>query len=332
MKPILVTGIKPTGKIHLGNYVGVIRPSLKYISQYDCRFFVADYHALNSGIKPNVLKTYTQEIATIWLSCGLLHQNCLLFKQSDVPEIMEMSILLANFASKNRLNGSHAYKAAVAQNLEYQRSEDHGINAGLFLYPVLMAADILAQNAAFVPVGKDQVQHLEIVKDIAQAVNLHCEQEIFSLPLEIGQEGIHPIILGTNGKKMSKSNKNTIDLIGNESSLKKQIHSIITTPQSINEKKDPHHCNIFSIFSLFATEQEITSLQNRYLQGGLGWGSAKQSLYEVLLRELSPIWENYHKLQQDPSLVNQLLEKNGKIAREHVVKNLQIIKKSVGLS
>ena len=257
-KKVLLTGIKPTGVPHLGNYFGAIKPALSMVSDdnYDARLFIADYHSINTMRDPELLKQNVYEVAATWLSCGLNPEEVLLYRQSSVQETFELNIILNAFTAKGLMNRAHAYKASVDRNREKQKPDDHGVNMGLYTYPILMAADILLFDANVVPVGKDQVQHVEMACDIAQAINHNYKSELLTIPGYVIDENTKTIV-GSDGRKMSKSYGNTIELFLPEKKLKKAINKIVTNSQEIEEVKDPETCSVFSLYKLFATKDGI---------------------------------------------------------------------------
>jgi tryptophanyl-tRNA synthetase len=327
---IACTGIKPTGVIHIGNYLGSIKPALELAKEYDTRYFIADYHALNSIREPQLLKEYTYEVAASWLACGLDPKKSLLYRQSSVAGTFEIATMLMAFTAKGLMNRAHAYKAITAKNLEAGNDTDDGVNMGLFTYPILMAADILQFDSDVVPVGKDQAQHLEMTVDIAQTINYNYQTEVFRIPQAVIQESTG-VVIGLDGRKMSKSYDNTIPLFLPEKKLRKLIMKIVTNSQSIEESKDPEKCTIFSLYKLFAETAQIESLKKRYLAGGLGWGEAKQLLFEAINEQIKPYRQKYDDLMQDKVQIDKILEEGSDIAQEIVANKLNKIRKIIGL-
>lgn len=312
---VVLTGIKPTGMPHIGNYLGAIKPALSLANDYEARYFIADYHSLNSIKNPETLRAYTYEIAACWLACGLDPEKTLIYRQSDIPETFELTALLMAFTSKGLMNRAHAYKAQVDHNREAGKPEDHNINMGLFTYPVLMAADILLFDTNFVPVGKDQVQHIEMAVDIAQAVNRNYGEELLVLPEAVVSEDTK-VVIGLDGRKMSKSYDNTIPLFLPEKKLKKLCNKIVTNSQTIEEPKDPETCNVFTLYKLFASQDQQIALADRYRSGGMGWGEAKAELFNVLNETISPMREKYDSLMQDTAYIDRVLVDGAERARE----------------
>lgn len=330
-RKVSLTGIKPTGIIHIGNYFGAIKPALELAKSYDSRYFIADYHALNQIKNPTVLQEYTYGVAAAWLASGLNPDDVLFYRQSDVPETFELATMLSCFTPKGLMNRAHAYKAVVAENEAGEKDLDSGVNMGLYTYPILMAADILLFNADFVPVGKDQVQHIEIAADIAEAVNRNYDSELLTIPVAKVSEETQ-IIPGLDGRKMSKSYSNTIPLFQPEKQLRKQFMKILTNSQEIEEPKDPGSCNIFALYKLFATKEEQDGLAKRYRGGGMGWGHAKQELFEKANAVLSPMREKYDTLIVDPSEIDKILKQGGERAREIASQTIVRLRKAMGFN
>lgn len=327
---IYLTGIKPTGTPHIGNFFGAIRPALQAAASYEARYFIADYHALNTVKDPAELQRNTYEVAAAWMACGLDPEKTLFYRQSDIPQVFELSVLLHAFTAKGLMNRAHAYKAAVASNLEKGEDPDSGINMGLYTYPVLMAADILLFDADFVPVGKDQVQHIEIAVDIAEAVNRNYAKPLFRLPQPFLEESSQ-VIPGSDGRKMSKSYNNTIPLFLSESQLKKQVMRIVTNSQGVEEVKNPDECNVFALYKLFATAEEQAALAARYRAGGMGWGEAKKELFEKMNRMLTPIRNRYTELMGDTSIIDEALNRGAERARLLAQRKMDKLRRAVGL-
>jgi len=330
-KKIALTGIKPTGNPHIGNYFGAIKPALQLSAQYETRYFIADYHALNQTKDPNVLREQIYEIAAAWLACGLDPEHNLIYKQSAVPQTFELSTILLAFTPKGLMNRAHAYKAMVQSNNELNKDPDDGVNMGLFTYPVLMSADILLFDADVVPVGSDQQQHLEMATDIVGVINRNYNKEILKVP----QALIHKdtgVIVGLDGRKMSKSYNNTIPMFLPEKKLRKLIMKIVTNSQTIEEPKDPDTCNVFALYKLFADQQQQEDMKKRYRAGGLGWGHAKQALYEIINETITPFREEYNRLIADKGHIDNILERGSAQARELAEQKLILLRKEVGVS
>lgn len=328
-RKVALTGIKPTGMPHLGNYLGAIKPALHLAEEYDARYFIADYHSLNSIKDPEMLRSYTYEIAAAWLACGLDPEKTLIYRQSDVPETFELTTMIMAFTTKGLMNRAHAYKAQVDQNREKGKPEDHNINMGLYTYPVLMAADILLFDTDYVPVGRDQVQHIEMAVDIAQAVNRTYNKDLLTLPAPVVSDETQ-VVIGLDGRKMSKSYENTIPLFLPEKKLKKLCNKIVTNSQTVEEPKDPETCNVFTLYKLFATQEEQAALAQRYRAGGMGWGEAKAELFRVLNTTLAPMREKYTVLMEDKTYIDQILMQGAAKARMLASQKITMMRKEMG--
>ncbi|HRY83785.1 MAG TPA: tryptophan--tRNA ligase [Candidatus Cloacimonadota bacterium] len=330
MKKIALTGIKPTGIPHIGNYIGAIQPALKLAESCEARYFIADYHALNSCKDPQEIRKMTLEIAAAWLACGLDPSQTLVYKQSQVPQTFELLTILLAFTPKGLMNRAHAYKAMLQNNSEAGRDPDDGVNMGLYTYPVLMAADILLFDTDLVPVGNDQFQHVEMAVDIAQSFNYVYGTEAFRLPQPLATQ-FSKTLLGLDGRKMSKSYGNTIPLFAPEKELRKLIMKIVTNSQTIDEPKDPDSCNVFSIYQSFASPQQVSALRQRYLEGGMGWGHAKQELFEVMNTQIAPLREKYFELISRPNDINEILEEGSRKARIIAQNKINQLRQLVGI-
>ena len=306
MKKISLTGIKPTGTPHLGNYLGAIRPALELSKTYDTVYFIADYHALTTVQNGAEMRANIYKIAATWLALGLNPEEGLFYKQSDIPEIFELSWALSCFTPKGFMNRAHAYKDKVAKNEAAGEDPDANVNMGLYCYPCLMDADILMFSADIVPVGKDQKQHVEFARDIAIKFNKHFGEDVFTIPEPVFQETTG-IIPGLDGRKMSKSYDNVIDIFLESKALKKKIGKIVTNSQGIEEPKDPETCNVFKLYKLFATPEQTEALAARYRAGGMGWGHAKQELQNVLEEHLGAAREKYFYLLNHTEEIDKIL-------------------------
>lgn len=326
----VLTGITTTGTPHLGNYLGAIKPAVKASqdSSLSSFFFLADYHALIKCHDPERVARSTREIAATWLALGLDTDNATFYRQSDIPEIPELTWILTCMCSKGLMNRSHAYKASVDANRESGNTDpDDGVTMGLFSYPILMAADILMFNAKHIPVGKDQIQHIEMARDIAGRFN-HSYAELFVHPEPMIDDPI--IIPGLDGRKMSKSYDNTIPLFCSEKELLKLIKQIKTDSKLPGEPKDADSSTLFELYSLFANEQETADFRAKFEQG-IGWGDAKIELFESLNGYLSEPRERYNELMNDLSSVEAMLNKGAEKAREYTVPFLREIREAVGI-
>ena len=329
MKRIL-TGITPSGYPHLGNYIGAIKPSLDLLDEKCESFlFIADLHAVIKVSDPNKLEELSYAIAMAWLASGLDPDTTSFYRQSDVPEITELAWLLSCITEKGLLNRAHAYKAAVDQNNESGKKEmDEGISLGLFSYPLLMASDILTPNATHVPVGKDQQQHLEITRDIAEKFNSKYGK-FFNVPEAVIQN--EKTVLGTDGRKMSKSYNNIIPLLSNEKELRKSVMKIVTNSQEPGEKKEWKDNTLFAIYSSFASVEKQENMKNLF-EDGIGWGDAKQKVFEDLNQMLLPIREKFMELSNNKKFIEEILKSGAEKVRLHTVPALKEVKKLVGIS
>ncbi|MDR2343543.1 MAG: tryptophan--tRNA ligase [Spirochaetaceae bacterium] len=327
---IALTGIKPTGTLHIGNYFGAIKPALLLAERYDARYFIADFHALNTVKDAAKLREAVRGIAAGWLASGLDPERVIFYRQSGVPETFELATMLAAFTPKGLMNRAHAYKAAVQQNLEKGEDGDAGINMGLFTYPVLMAADILLFDADFVPVGRDQTQHIEMAQDIAGAVNYNYKKDLLKIPQAAVQENT-AVVPGLDGRKMSKSYGNTIPLFSTESELRKLIMRIVTNSQGVDEPKDPDSSRIFDLYRLFADEGEQAALAARYRAGGMGWGEAKEELFRVVNFRLSPLRERYNALIAEPEKLESILALGAEKARSIASRTVKRLRSAMGI-
>lgn len=327
----ILTGITTTGTPHLGNYVGAIRPAIEASKKEGVSsfYFLADYHALIKCQEPKRVAASRMEIAATWLAMGLDTEKSVFYRQSDIPEIMELTWILTCVAAKGLLNRAHAYKAAVQINEEEkERDPDKGITMGLFSYPVLMAADILMFNANKVPVGKDQIQHIEMARDMAARFN-HLFGTTFTLP-EAAIEEDTAILSGTDGRKMSKSYDNTIPLFLTEKQLQKTIMRIKTNSLPPSEPKDPDTCTLFEIYAAFSTKEEQEGLRKRYL-AGIGWGEMKSFLFEHLNKILEEPRKRYAEILARPEELEKTLLRGAERAREIASPFLAEIRKKTGI-
>jgi tryptophanyl-tRNA synthetase len=331
-KSIVLTGITTTGTPHLGNYVGAIRPAISASKDQNFTpfYFLADYHALIKCQEPERVRRSSLEIAATWLALGLDTDNAVFYRQSDIPEILELTWMLSCVTSKGLMNRAHAYKAAVAENEQSgEQDPDKGITLGLFGYPVLMAADILMFNANKVPVGKDQVQHIEMARDIAARFN-HSYGQHFTLPEAVLDEK-GATLQGLDGRKMSKSYDNTIPLFEPEKKLKKLINKIVTNSLEPGVPKQTEGCTLFSIYQSFATAEEVEHIRQRYAEG-ISWGEMKQILFEHINEQIAPAREHYDALMEKPGHIEEKLQEGAKKARAISVPFIQKLRQAVGIS
>ena len=327
MKKRILTGITTTGTPHIGNYLGAIKPALELAKEYDESFyFLADYHAIIKNSKSTEVTDSVKNVALAWLASGLNPNKSFFYRQSDVPEILELSWVLNCVTAKGLMNRSHAYKAATTLNKD---DEDKGITMGLFSYPILMAADILIFNATHVPVGADQIQHIEMTRDIAGRFN-HLYKKTFILPEAIIQS-TNETVPGIDGQKMSKSYGNIIPLLSTEKQLKKSIAKIVTNSLEPGDPKDPSNCTVFALYKYFASKPMVDELCDDYKKG-ISWGDAKNKLFEVVNNEITPIRESYEKLQEDKDFINDLLSDGSNKVRPIAKELLDSIRISVGIN
>ncbi len=329
MKPISLTGIKPTGNPHIGNYFGMYKPAIALTEKYLGLYFVADLHALTTTPERKELQQMIYEVAAGWLALGLDPDNSVFFRQSDIPEIPECAWMLSCLTSKGLMNRAHAYKASVDKNLEAERDPDDGINMGLYNYPVLMAADILLYGSDVVPVGLDQKQHIEIARDIAENFN-----RVYGKTLKL-PEGLYTKDLqdvpGIDGRKMSKSYGNTIPIFADEKSLRKQVMRIVTDSRTPEEPKNPVGDNLFQIFRLFASPERTEEVRQHYLAGGLGYGTLKQELAETILAYFGSARQKFNDYMQDTAALDAILARGAIKARDIAVPVLKQMRKAVGI-
>ncbi|MEY2697748.1 MAG: hypothetical protein RL333_1886 [Pseudomonadota bacterium] len=330
-KQHVLTGITTTGTPHLGNYVGAIRPAIEASHRADVLpfYFLADYHALIKCQEPERVRQSTLEIAATWLALGLDTDNAVFYRQSDVPEIAELAWMLNCVTAKGLMNRAHAYKASVQANQDAGEADpDKGVTMGLFNYPILMAADILIFNAHKVPVGKDQIQHIEMARDIAGRFN-HIYGEHFSIPEAVVSEDT-ATLLGLDGRKMSKSYDNTIPLFMAEKPFRKLINKIKTNSLEPGEPKDHETCTLFSIYKAFATPDEVQAIKARYAEG-IGWGEMKGVLFEYLNDHLKDARDRYDALMESPDQIEETLQKGAEKARALSRPLMAKIRHSVGI-
>jgi tryptophanyl-tRNA synthetase len=332
MQTRVLTGITTTGTPHLGNYVGAIRPAVEASRRddVDAFYFMADYHALIKSDDAARIERSRLEIAATWLAAGLDPARVTFYRQSDIPEIPELTWFLTCVASKGMLNRAHAYKAAVDRNVETGEDADAGITAGLYMYPVLMAADILAFDAHKVPVGRDQIQHIEMARDLGQRFNHIHGREFFVLPEALIEEQV-ATLPGLDGRKMSKSYDNTIPLFeGGKKQLRETIMRIVTDSRLPGEAKDPDSSPLFMIFRAFASAIETAAFRQALLDG-IGWGEAKQVLYERIESDVAPMRERYEAFMADPAAIEAILRHGAQKARAIATPKIAVLRDALGL-
>ena len=325
-----LTGITTTGTPHLGNYVGSIRPSVAASKGVGAEsfYFLADYHALIKCDEPERIQRSTLEIAASWLAAGLDPERVTFYRQSDIPEIPELTWLLTCVTGKGVLNRAHAYKASVDKNASAGNDPDADVTAGLFMYPVLMGADILMFKANQVPVGRDQIQHIEMARDMAQRFN-HLYGEHLVLPEALIEESV-ALLPGLDGRKMSKSYDNTIPLFASRAELKKLIAGIVTDSQAPGEPKDTQGSALFQIYQSFASPEETAAMRQAYA-GGIAWGDAKDSLFERIDQDIAPMREQYKAFISDPAKIELVLQAGADKARALATPLMRELREAVGL-
>ena len=329
-KQRVLTGITTTGTPHLGNYVGAIRPAIAASERADVQsfYFLADFHALIKCHDPVLVHQSTREIAASWLALGLDTDNAIFYRQSDVPEIPELCWMLTCMAAKGLMNRAHAYKASVDANVAAGDDADFGITMGLYSYPILMAADILMFNANKVPVGKDQIQHIEMARDIAARFNHHYGEH-FVLPEALVDDNV-AVLQGLDGRKMSKSYGNTIPLFLPEKQLKKSINKIVTNLLEPGQPKDADTSTVFQIWQAFATPQQTADMRQAFAEG-IAWGEAKKQLFELINNQVGEAREKYEALLANPAHIEEVLQMGAEKARAHSKPLLEKVRAAVGI-
>ncbi|MFY1700706.1 tryptophan--tRNA ligase [Micromonospora sp. WMMA1923] len=333
-RKVSLTGIKPTGEPHLGNYIGAILPALQLADNYESLYFIADYHALTTIRDRDLLRHYTRSVAATWLAAGLDPDRTTFYRQSDLPEVFELSWVLSCLTGKGLMNRAHAYKAARDRNREAGKTDlDAGVNVGLFNYPVLMAVDILIMEADVVPVGRDQVQHVEYAADIAGAFNaVYGDRFRFKVPTAvIPDEGSAHTLPGVDGRKMSKSYGNTIPLFVPDANLRKLIRRIPTDSVPVEEPKDPDSAAVFTLLERFGTPESVAETRQRLLAGGMGWGEVKAQLTDALIAQFAPLRERYETLMAQGSELDDLLAHGADKARKQTRLVLERVRDAIGI-
>jgi len=325
----VLTGVKPTGTPHLGNYLGAIKPVITLGNQASKHYmFVADYHAINAEKDPVVLRQRLREVACVYLAFGMNPKHTIFYRQSDIPEIHEITTILYAYTPKGLMNKSHAYKACVDKNREAGRPDDDGINMGLYTYPTLMAADILTFNTDIVPVGKDQVQHVEIARDIANAFNAHYGKEILKMPAFHIEERA-ALVPGTDGRKMSKSYGNIIPLLEDDKTIKKAVSSVQTDSRPMEEPKDPESVLVYQIYKSIASPEQLDEMASGLLEGRLGYGHVKNMLLDAVINEVKEAREKYNYYMAHFEEVEEMLANGAARARPVAVETLKRLKDTV---
>ena len=329
LKQITLTGIKPTGQPHIGNYLGMIRPALELAKDFQALYFIADYHALTTVRDQQQLTHLTYQAAATWLALGLNPDKVIFYRQSDIPEVFELAWVLSCFTTKGLLNRAHAYKALVDDNVAAGREADKNINAGLFTYPVLMAADILLFGTHVVPVGLDQQQHLEITRDVALTFNKNYS-DVLTIPEAVIRKEVMTIP-GIDGRKMSKSYNNVIPIFAPSNQVRKPVRRIVTDSKRPEDPKDPDACNIFAIYRHLADPEAVEAKRQLYLDGGLAYGAMKQELFELLESTFSEQRDRYNALMETPEELDTILEKGAEKARDIARPILAAVRQAVGV-
>jgi tryptophanyl-tRNA synthetase len=333
-RDVSLTGIKPTGEPHIGNYVGMYRPALDLAERYESIYFIADYHALTTVRDPQRLRQFTRSVAAGWLAAGLDPERTIFYRQSDIPQTFELTWVLACMTPKGLMNRAHAYKAARDRNVEAGVADlDAGINMGLYNYPILMAADILIMESDVVPVGKDQMQHVEYAADIAGSFNhVYGKGYTFKIPKAVTPEmSTGQLLPGLDGRKMSKSYKNTIPLFASKAELKKLIRRMQTDTTPVEAPKDPNSSAVFLIYEQFAAPDAVAEVRRRLEAGGMGWSELKDITFEELDRRLTPMRERYEALMVPGSQLDKLLADGAVKARDRAAPVLKAVRKAVGI-
>lgn len=328
--PVILTGVKPTGAPHIGNYIGAIRPVLDLARVHQNTFlFIADYHALNAVHDAKAMRRDTHEVAACYLALGLDPARTVFYRQSGVPQIFEIATLLAAVTPKGLMDRSHAYKAAMDKNREENRDVDANVNMGLYTYPILMAADILAMDANIIPVGQDQVQHIEFARDMAGYFN-NTFGKVFTVPAAQVDKSGAALLPGIDGRKMSKSYNNHIPVFIDPAARKKLVMKIVSDSKRPEEPKDPDSNAIFQLYSQFATAEEVATMRKAFVEGGMGYGDAKGLLLAVLERVFAEPSVRYAELMADTKKIDTLLKEGGEKARGVAAKVLARAKTAAG--
>jgi tryptophanyl-tRNA synthetase len=317
----ILSGIQPSGKLHIGNYFGMMKPALELQEQGEAFLFIANYHALTTVRDADALRQMTTDVALDFLAAGLDPDKTAFYRQSDVPEVQELAWLLSVVTPMGLLERCHSYKDKT--------SKGFAASHGLFAYPVLMAADILAVQSTVVPVGRDQKQHVEVTRDIATKFN-NMYGEVFTIPEPSIREEV-AVVPGVDGQKMSKSYDNTLEIFGDPKSLKKRVMKVVTDSKELEDPKDPDTCNVFALYKLFASEEEQTDLASRYRAGNFGYGTAKKELLEKINEHFAPMREKRAELENNMDYVEEVLAKGAEKARAETRRTLQAARKAVGL-
>lgn len=317
----VLSGVQPSGKLHLGNYFGMMKPAIELQNEGEAFLFIADYHALTSVTDPDRLRAYSRDVALDFLACGLDPGRSVFFRQSDVPEVTELAWLLSVITPMGLLERCHSFKDKIARGI--------AASHGLFAYPVLMAADILAYQSDVVPVGRDQKQHVEVTRDLALKFNAAFGQ-VFRVPEPRIRETV-AVVPGVDGQKMSKTYNNHIELFGDAKETRARVMRIVTDSRTLEEPKDPETCNVFALYRLFASAEDAQTMRQRYAAGGLGYGEAKKALLSAMTDALAPFRERRQRLAADPDYVQAVLERGAERARAEARRTLAAARRAIGL-
>jgi tryptophanyl-tRNA synthetase len=317
-----LTGIKPTGVPHLGNYLGAIRPAMQLAEKFDGFYFIADYHALTTQRDPVALRREVYDVTATWLACGLDPKRTLLYRQSAIIEVFELTWILSCLLATGQLERGHAYKAAI--------DAGESPNAGIFNYPVLMAADIILYDCHFVPVGKDQLQHVELARDVAQRLNHVWGEGSVVVPEPYISDA--PLVPGLDGKKMSKSTGNGIPLFAPAKELRKIVMKMVTGSETLEEPKKAEGTTVFELYKLVASPEKSAELAAKLQAGNFGWGHAKEALYEALEAELGPKRAVFNELRGDERVLDRALEEGEERARKIARTTIDRVRKAIGIA
>lgn len=329
MSKVSLTGIKPSGTPHVGNYLGMYKPALDLVSDYDAYYFIADEHALTTVRDPAEMRQLSYEAAAAWVALGLDPEKVVLYRQADIPEVFELAWILSCVTPKGLMNRAHAYKAVVDDNTGAGRPPDDGVVMGLYNYPILMAADILIVDANVVPVGEDQKQHVEIARDIAEAFN-RFYGDVLVLPEAHIEESV-AVVPGLDGRKMSKSYGNVIPIFAPAAEQRKLVMRIVTDSRPPEEPKDPETDNLFKLFEFFGAPQDVESVRRRYVEGGIGYGDVKKMLADAVQRRFEEPSRVYNELMADTSRIDAILAAGAERARTVTRATLRRVRRAVGI-
>lgn len=330
MSQRVLTGIQPSGTPHLGNYLGMIRPALALADRFECLYLIADAHALTTVRDPHRLRSLSMEVTAVWLALGLDPSRSVLYRQSDLPEVFELSWILSCCTPKGMLNRGHAYKSAVETNRIAGRADDFHVNAGTYNYPVLMAADIFLLDADLVLVGEDNRQHVEIARDLAlRANNLYGTR--LKPPEGLIDEGVASII-GLDGREMSKSYDNVIPIFAEPSEMRRLVMRIVTDSRAPEEPKDPEKCNVFSLYRHFASSGDIEVMRQRYLSGGVGYAEVKETLLTLLVSTFEQPRQRFLEFLADPEFLERVLAEGAQRVVEEARDRVEQVRTAVGIA